>query len=424
VDLIGRKPDLGFAYGRFRFIDEHGQPLPFDPPSDNPDTYAGLFGGNHVAMCATAIFPRIVFERIGGFREQLRASEDYDLYFRVARLLPYRRHDVMVAECRRHTGNMSSNARLMLASTLDVVHSQKPFAGGPELRSAYARSVRLWQEYYGGALLRQIRSEVRTHDYPSALQSTACLLSLAPGVLMRKSLKQVVPPGLKGPLRRVRNTVRRLLSGPERRLTPLSRDFGYDRGTPIDRHYIEQFLNERAEDIRGHVLEVKDDHYTRTFGGSRVTKSDVLDIDLNNPGATVIADLAGGTGIPSDAFDCVILTQTLQLIYDLEAAVETIHRILRPGGAVLCTVPGITQMATDKLGRWSDHWRLTPNSAIRLFGRAFGEDNVCVKTVGNLAAAIGFLQGKATRELSARELATHDPDYPLLILIRAVRALV
>ena len=47
----------------------------------------------------------------------------------------------------------------------------------------------------------------------------------------------------------------------------LSRDFGFDRGTPIDRYYIESFLSTHASDIRGHVLEVADNTYTRRFGG-------------------------------------------------------------------------------------------------------------------------------------------------------------
>ena len=33
-----------------------------------------------------------------------------------------------------------------------------------------------------------------------------------------------------------------------RRLTPVSRAFGFDRGLPIDRYYIERFLAAHAED--------------------------------------------------------------------------------------------------------------------------------------------------------------------------------
>ena len=51
-------------------------------------------------------------------------------------------------------------------------------------------------------------------------------------------------------------------------LEPVSRSFGFDRGTPVDRRYIEQFLARHAAAIRGDVLEVGDDGYTRRFGGA------------------------------------------------------------------------------------------------------------------------------------------------------------
>ena len=62
------------------------------------------------------------------------------------------------------------------------------------------------------------------------------------------------------------------------------------------------------------------------------------------PEATIVADLADAAHIPADAFDCIILTQTLHLIFDVRAAVATVRRILAPGGVVLATVPGISQV--------------------------------------------------------------------------------
>ena len=100
--------------------------------------------------------------------------------------------------------------------------------------------------------------------------------------------------------------------GQLRRLTPISREFGYDRGLPIDRYYIEQFLSTNASDIRGRVLEMGDDSYTRKFGADRVQQADVLHVVEGNPRATIVADLTCADHVPSDIFDCIILTQTLQ----------------------------------------------------------------------------------------------------------------
>jgi SAM-dependent methyltransferase len=209
--------------------------------------------------------------------------------------------------------------------------------------------------------------------------------------------------------------------GSLRRLAPLSRSYGYDRGLPIDRHYIEAFLAAHACDLRGRALEVGDDSYTRRFGGSRVERRDVLHVVPGAPGATVIANLAAADHVPSDAFDCIVLTQTLQLIYELPAAVATLHRILRPGGVVLATVPGISQISDEQ---WRDtwFWAFTPHSARRLFADAFGPENVEVQAHGNVLAATAFLNGMSAGELRAEELAHHDPSYPLLVTVRAVKA--
>src|SRR5690606_9672693 len=116
---------------------------------------------------------------------------------------------------------------------------------------------------------------------------------------------------------------------------------------------IEKFLAYHAGDIHGRVLEIGDDTYTRQFGGKRVSKPDILHVKAGNPKATFIGDLTQADHLPADTFDCFILTQTLHLIYDLRPAMETIHRILRPGGVVLLSVPGISQLATDE---WAAHW--------------------------------------------------------------------
>jgi SAM-dependent methyltransferase len=209
--------------------------------------------------------------------------------------------------------------------------------------------------------------------------------------------------------------------GDLKRVEPISRAWGYDRGRPVDRYYIENFLAEHADDIQGRTLEVGDDSYTRQFGGNRVATRDVLHVAEDNAGATIIADLASADHIPSNAFDCIILTQTLHLIYDTRAALRTLHRILKPGGVLLATFPGISQLDHyEWAGVW--YWGFTTRSARRLFDEVFPADNVDVRAHGNVLAAISFLHGIAEEELSREELDHRDPDYELLITVRAVKS--
>ena len=209
--------------------------------------------------------------------------------------------------------------------------------------------------------------------------------------------------------------------GTLQRRNPISRRFGMDRGQCIDRYYIEAFLGRHRESIRGRVLEIADREYTERFGGDRVTQSDVLHFMQGNTKATMVADLAHGEDLPSEAFDCIILTQTLQHIYEVRSAVQTLQRILIPGGVLLATFPGISQISRYDMDRWGDYWRFTTLSAQRLFDEAFGSPNVTVAAYGNVLAVIAFLHGLAAHELKREELDYVDPDYQLVVAVKAMK---
>jgi glycosyltransferase involved in cell wall biosynthesis len=204
------------------------------------------------------------------------------------------------------------------------------------------------------------------------------------------------------------------------RVDPVSRGWGYDRGLPVDRFYIERFLAKNGAAIRGHVVEVGGDEYTKRFGRG-VTRSEILHVDDSNERATIIADLEAAPQLPSDAYDCIVITQTLQFVYDVRAVVETLHRVLRPGGVILATVPGISHLGGDEWRQaWS--WRFTAASAARLFGDVFADGPVRVDAHGNLATSVAFLYGLAVEDLRSETFERDDADYDLLITIRAEKA--
>ena len=171
--------------------------------------------------------------------------------------------------------------------------------------------------------------------------------------------------------------------------------------------------------IRGSVLEIKQSVYTDRFG-SGVRERHVLDIDPENERATVVADLARADSVAADSFDCFILTQTLQFVYDLRAAISHCHRILRPGGVLLCTVPCVSRIEPGALER--EYWRFTAASCRRLFGEAFEGGDVRVSTHGNVLSSIGFLAGLAEAELGRRQLDYADDYFPLIVTVRAEKA--
>jgi SAM-dependent methyltransferase len=210
--------------------------------------------------------------------------------------------------------------------------------------------------------------------------------------------------------------------GSFRRLSPMSRVFGYDRGPQsIARYYIDSFIAEHSDDIRGHVLEIGDRTYTERLGADRVTQSEVLHLWPGNPVATIVADLTRADKIASDSFDCIILTQTLQFIYDFRGALRHVTRILKPGGVLLATMSGISQISRYDMDRWGEFWRFTTLSAQRLFEEFFPSDCIQIKPHGNVLAATALLQGLASRELRQEELDFDDRDYELMITVRAVK---
>lgn len=211
--------------------------------------------------------------------------------------------------------------------------------------------------------------------------------------------------------------------GDLRRAVPISAHYGFDRGLSVDRYYIEKFLAGHTSDIRGSVLEMADANYTRRFGGARVDSSDVLHLTPDNSKATLVGDLSRADFIPGERFDCVILTQTLPFIPDVPAALRHLHRIMRPGGTLLATFPGISQMSAGDAARWGDYWRFTRFSAKLLFEASFPGADTQIESHGNVLAAVAVLHGLSVEDLPEKELLdAPDPNYEVIITVRATRA--
>ena len=216
------------------------------------------------------------------------------------------------------------------------------------------------------------------------------------------------------------NRPERVAWGSLRRLEPISRVWGLDRGQPVDRYYIEGFLERHAADIAGDVLEVKDPGYTKRFERGARSYA-VVDVAAHNEQATLIADLTQPDSLPAGAFDCIVLTQTLHLLFELETAVANLHRALAPGGVLLVTAPCVSRIDYES-GVEGDCWRFTAASAQRLFAQRFGAAGVAVEPLGNVLVCTAFLHGLASQDLDAAELEHHDPYFPLLLAVRAVKA--
>ncbi len=226
---------------------------------------------------------------------------------------------------------------------------------------------------------------------------------MAPTVALR-TLRRRVTGAVASRSALARRLAFRLRWSGTRRTDPLS-EWGFERGTAVDRHLIEQFLVEHGDLVHGRVLEVKEDLYASRLGATGV---EVLDIDPANPLATIVGDLCDRTTLPAQGFDAAIVTQTLQLVPDPAAALVNLLHALRPGGAALVTVPTVSRLAGDQ-----DRWRWTALGFRELVALAGGQGEVRAR--GNLLACRAFLMGAAVEDLPDGVLDADDPDYQLLV---------
>jgi glycosyltransferase involved in cell wall biosynthesis len=370
----------------------------------------------------SVLIRREVFDAVGAFDESLRVMfEDAALFYKIAFQTSvyvdgacsalYRQHPASACHAanrdRQYHPILPNPTHQALLTWLQGYAAEHGFTRNPQVQRALGRA--LWPYHYPLLALPVKGTENILRTLVQSLRTVA-----------RRTLpfgRRLHSPGF---ALDYRPAVGRVDLGSLRRVTPISRDFGYDRGNPVDRTYIERFLEAHKDAVRGRVMEIGDNSYTRQFGGDRVTKSDVLHVNPGAPGATIIGDLSKAGDLPTEAFDCIILTQTLHLIYDFHTALEHVWKSLKPGGVLLATVPGISHLSFDEWGdRW--FWSFTPISARRLFGDVFGAGNAAVESHGNVLTAISHLHGIAAEELRPEELSSDDPHYPVIIAIRATR---
>jgi glycosyltransferase involved in cell wall biosynthesis len=412
------RPNCAFVYGAYDNINEAGSFLstvPLRPVGNDP--FGAFLEGNCIGMHGTVLYRRECLEKIGGFDSSLQSCEDYDLYLRLSRRYPVSASPERLADYRRHDSNMSNNVPRMLSTALTVLRRHKDAAQTrQDWNVSYRRGFDGWKRHYSHVQCRQFIGALSTRSRMlTQAVNTVRVARLAPTAVLRELCS------IPGRWWRACTYHRPVNLGDLHRTKPFSDIFGYDRGKPLDRRYVDNFLQSNSSDIRGRVLEIGDNAYTLRYGGDQVFTSDVLNRYLGRPATTFVDDLTTGHNLPSNTFDCIVLTQTLHLIFDMPSAVATLWRILKPGGVLLLTVPWISSIDH---GEWRDEWcwSISPRALERLLCGPFAPDNVQVTYYGNVLSATAFLYGLAEHELAAEDLDIHDPCYPVIVAGRATKA--
>ncbi len=438
ITVFTDNPSAAFVAGSHTKVNEWLEPLDEQEGRERiaSDHYRHLLAGNFIGMHAAVMYARWVFHEFR-FDCGLRACEDYDLYLRISRRYPVVSHEEEIAFYRIHDGGMSRNMALMYNTVLRVCRRQFLYLGNNDEYRAYHRGISGWKRYYSEKLLRQAWRRIRKGDgWPSADVWSILLTSqwrrmvsmslYKVPLFVHRMVEAILPERLRRPLHGLHVRQKHLppkghvRPGDFGRLEPFSRDFGFDRGGAVDRFYIERFIQANAKHIRGRVLEIGDNAYTLKYGRALVEKSEILHVDRSNARATYVGDITHVPEIPASCFDCIIFTQTLHLIYDFKSALRTCYRILKPGGCLLLTVPGISNIDA---GPWKEHWlwSFTDNAMRRIMRETFTHSSTEVTAYGNVYVAAAFLYGMGLPEIQESAFKVDDPCYQLIVAVRAVK---
>ena len=445
---IEENKELAFVSGGYMFVHMH---YPFSQfvsaerlnieeryPVNEPKVpvmqnhYMQFLKGNYIGMHAAVLYRHWVLDEFK-FDPALTGCEDYDLFLRISRKYPVFDHATPIAAYRRHANNTTANTSMMLHSALAVLNRQKNSVKTSEEEQCLMKGKGNWKNLYLNLAYWQLLNPLYQYKREDLqflwlndrkLYFNHQIKKLKSGC--KEILKKILPSPIVKVLKKLNS--RKIYTPPAgrvnmvdlARLDPFSRAFGYDRGGPVDRYYIGNFLEKNSALIKGRVLEIGDNEYTIRFGGSKVTRSDILHVNETNPNATFIGDLTNAPHLPDNGFDCIVLTQTLHLIYEYKEAIKTCYRVLKSGGSLLLTVPGISSIDA---GEWKStwYWAFTDISIKKIIEETFDANNITIDVFGNILTATAFLYGMGWPELKKQQLDWYDPSYQVTITATATK---
>ncbi len=427
IEYLNKNQSLAFVSGAYTNVYENYQDEKEVRIAIKEDHYRRFLEYNYIGMVAAVLFRRWVFSQYN-FDPTLKACEDHDLYLKISRRYPVMHHTIPIAAYRRHDNNMSSQVPRMLSTALNVLKKQEPFLQTPEEWKEYKRAYNSLYEQLNATKFSVLPEDkhIFKEDFPVYVKHKVIffLKHKIKSAMSKANMVKNIPTPMKRFLNRTGlmssfiPPVGEIDMGDLNRTSPFSKMFGFDRGGAVDRYYIENFLQAESPVIKGRVMEIGDNAYTLLYGGDKVTKSDVLHVDASNEAATFVGDISDAPQVPDNTFDCLILTQTLHLIYDFKAALRTCHRILKPGGMLLLTVPGITPIDRDD---WNStwYWSFTDKVMKLLMAETFPGGESEVQSFGNVYSATAFLYGMGLPEVEKEKLDINDPYLQVIVTVKA-----
>ncbi|MCL2074549.1 MAG: glycosyltransferase [Marinilabiliaceae bacterium] len=445
VKILDENRDFGVVHGCCKEIDNQGNETGkiHGKINDFKRKHGYVFDdmiGNFTLMTPTVFFRKELLEKVGYFKETMHAAgEDMEFYCRLAFYSKLYFIEEPIAFYRFHNQNISNDTEKIGYNYLPLELffivkdlKEKGLISNKQFKLMRKRLLYRQATFFSITRKSEIVKANCKKIYKWYWTIPKIILPLLFYNKKNNRLKRVSHL-LKKISVKFKNSLR-LLFGKHTiftvtdlfRVTPLSTCFGFDRGKPIDRYYIEKFLYDNRQYFKGRILEVAQDWYSSKYAALNKTNDEkpiieTLHLDGTEKKVTIVGDLTNLQTLPENRYDCFVCTQVLHVIYDVSAALEGAYKLLKEGGVFLATTTGISQICRGDMDRWGDYWRFTNKSLELLFQKTQFKE-VEIVPMGNVLAACAFLQGLALEELPKKELLDIiDDNYQLIIGIKAVK---
>ena len=196
------------------------------------------------------------------------------------------------------------------------------------------------------------------------------------------------------------------------RLWPFSHRFGFDRGAPVDRYYLQQFVRSIRPVVRGRCLEIGGSLKNNWLYRFDVDEFRTLELEQSRVADDLVGDAADRGVLDPESWDSILAFHVLEHCPNPFAVASNMCAWLRPNGHACIVVP-CAQRVHNYPG---DYWRFMPDG-LRVLFRDFSEVNV--STYGNPLTVVSNYLALSHTELLAEDMDAVHPDYPVLACVVA-----
>jgi len=188
VSYLDDNPDVGMVGGTLQAIDEHGAfrwKGSFFPVID----FEGLFAENPFLSPGQTLIRSDLLKRVGGMNPTIWGADDWDLWFRIAKVSRIVMLDRLSLYYRLHPGNASKQTARLLKAACETLETHLRAMPPRDRRRLRFDCHRTLYAGFGSVLVNAAKGQLRRGDFGAALKSVRDLLPLWSGIALDRRIR-------------------------------------------------------------------------------------------------------------------------------------------------------------------------------------------------------------------------------------------